>query len=207
MNDACLSAAFVAVVDDDDLVLTSVCMLLASHGYRARGFASCQAFLDDPARSAAECLILDVRLPGITGPELQERLCAESLCPPVIFVSGHATVPLAVKAMRLGAVDFLQKPYDEAALLDRVVQARTRASEARRHELEKSALAGRREQLTAREREVLDALGAGLGNKQIADRLGISVRTVEQYRANLRKKLGARSLAELLRLAGFSGRP
>lgn len=193
--------ALVAVVDDDPLVRESIRMLLASHGFATRGHACCREYLDDRGREDVDCLILDVRLPGIAGPELQERLNAEAWCPPIVFVSGHGTVPLAVKAMRLGALDFLQKPFDEAVLLDRVAQGVALSAERRHKRIRDSALAIRRDLLSARERDVLEGLVAGLGNKQIADRLGISTRTAEQHRASLKRKLGARSLADLLRVA------
>lgn len=202
-----MSAAkpLVAVVDDDALVRESICMLAASHDYETLGFAGCQEFLDSSRRGDVDCLILDVRLPGLSGPELQDRLLADAgrlPVPPIIFISGHGTVPLAVQSMRLGALDFLQKPFDEAALLDRIGQAVGVSASRRRERQQKSALAARRDNLSPREREVLDALAAGLANKQIADRFGISIRTVEQHRANLKKKLQARTLADLLRDAG-----
>lgn len=197
------SAALICIVDDDPMVCESLRMLCVAHGYRAAAFTDCPGFLAAPERCDCDCLILDVRLPGIGGPELQERLLAEGdeIAPPIIFISGHGTLPLAVKAMRLGALDFLQKPFDDGLLLERVEQAVKHAQRRRQAAQEKSALAGRLAQLSAREKEVLAALLEGFGNKQIADRLGISIRTVEQHRGNLKTKLHARSLAELLKKA------
>jgi FixJ family two-component response regulator len=192
------SAELICIVDDDDMVRESICMLAAAHDYRARGYASCQHFLDSPERPDCACLILDVRLPGISGPELQERLTAKPLSPPIIFISGHGTVPLAVKAMQLGALDFLQKPFDETALLGRIRQAIDQFVQARNTHAEKSALAERLSQISQREREVMAAMARGIPTKLIADQLGISIRTVEQHRASLKRKLGARSLAAVL---------
>jgi FixJ family two-component response regulator len=187
----------VCVVDDDDMVCASICALLSAHGFATRGFGRCDDFLS--ASLECDCLILDVRLPGISGPELQEQLAAKPFPPPIIFISGHGTVPLAVKTIQLGALDFLQKPFDEDSLIERVNQAVERSLEARRIRDEKSALAVRHAALTRREKEVLDLLAEGLASKQIADRLALSTRTVEQYRGSLKKKLGARSLAGVLK--------
>lgn len=188
----------VCIVDDDDMVRESICMLATAHGHKARGHADCRSFLEDPQRCDCDCLVLDVRLPGMSGPELQERLLEAPFAPPVIFISGHGTVPLAVKAMQLGAIDFLQKPFDEAILIERVNHAIARSRELRAERNGKSALAERLAQISQREREVMMAMAAGTPTKLIADQLGISVRTVEQHRANLKRKLGARSLAAVL---------
>ena len=193
----------VLVVDDDDLVRESICMLAQSHGYRARGFAGCAEFLADPTRIECDCLILDVRLPGISGPQLQEHLRTEAGLCPIIFISGHGTVPLAVQAMRLGALDFLQKPFDEALLLDRVAQAVAQSAAAREQRQTQAGAADLLAQVSVREREVLELLVQGLMSKQIADRLGISTRTVEQHRATLRRKLRARTGPELLRIGAM----
>ncbi len=193
----------VLVVDDDDLVRESICMLAQSHGYRTRGFAGCADFLADPARTDCDCLILDVRLPGISGPQLQEHLRTGAEHCPIIFISGHGTVPLAVQAMRLGALDFLQKPFDEALLLDRVAQAVAQSAVAREQRQTQAGAADLLAQVSVREREVLELLVQGLMSKQIADRLGISTRTVEQHRATLRRKLRARTGPELLRIGAM----
>lgn len=191
-------AGQICVVDDDEMVRESICMLATAHGHLACGHPDCRSFLADPHRTDCDCLILDVRLPGISGPELQERLLTEPPVPPIIFISGHGTVPLAVKAMQLGAIDFLQKPFDEAALIERIDQAVAQSQRQRNEIIEKSALAGRLDQLSQREREVLATMAAGTPTKLIADQLGISVRTVEQHRASLKRKLGARSVAAVI---------
>lgn len=187
----------VCVVDDDDMVCVSICALLAAHGYATRGFGRCDEYL--AAELDCDCLILDVRLPGISGPELQEQLTSRSYAPPIIFISGHGTVPLAVKTIQLGALDFLQKPFDEASLIERVRQAVARAAEMKQARIQQSALARRHAALTRREKDVLALLADGLASKQIADQLALSTRTVEQYRGSIRKKLGARSLAGVLK--------
>jgi len=196
--------SLICIVDDDLMVRESIRMLCVAHDYQACAYADCQSFLDAPERAQCACLILDVRLPGISGPELQERLLADTppeRIPPIIFISGHGTLPLAVKAMRLGALDFLQKPFNDGDLLERVAQAVEKTRQAQTVQREKSALAERLNHLSPREKEVLDALEAGLGNKQIADQMGISIRTVEQHRANLKAKLKSRNLPDLLKKA------
>lgn len=203
-NPEASDTSLICIVDDDLMVRESIRMLCAAHGYQASAYPDCQSFLDAPERTGCTCLILDVRLPGMSGPELQERLLADTqpeLLPPIIFISGHGTLPLAVKAMRLGALDFLQKPFNDGDLLERVAQAVEKAHQAQLVQHEKSALAERLNHLSPREREVLDALEAGLGNKQIADQMGISIRTVEQHRANLKAKLKSRTLPDLLKKA------
>lgn len=193
----------ILVVDDDEMVRESICMLATAHGHVARSHASCRGFLDDPQRPDCDCLILDVRLPGISGPELQERLLDEPPVPPIIFISGHGTVPLAVKAMQLGALDFLQKPFDETALIRRIGQAVAQSRRQRSERIEKSALAERLARLSQREREVMAAMAAGTPTKLIADQLGISSRTVEQHRASLKRKLGVRSIAAVLQASNL----
>lgn len=202
LNSKTSDANLVCIVDDDLMVRESIRMLCVAHGYQACAFDDCQRFFDAPERHRCNCLILDVRLPGISGPELQERLLddtAPELVLPIIFISGHGTLPLAVKAMRLGALDFLQKPFNDGDLLERVAQAVEKSRQAQAIQHEKSALARRLDQLSPREKEVLEALESGLGNKQIADKLGISIRTVEQHRANLKAKLNSRTLPDLLK--------
>lgn len=188
----------VCIVDDDDMVRESIRMLAETLNVQTRGYGNCQDFLDDALRRDCDCLVLDVRLPGISGPALQERLAGFERVPPIIFISGHGTVPMAVKAMQLGAIDFLLKPFDEQTLLDRIQQAIEKSRLSRQERKQKSVMNARLELLSEREREVLELLKQGLANKQIAAQLNISVRTAEQHRANLKKKLHASSLAELL---------
>jgi RNA polymerase sigma factor (sigma-70 family) len=196
------STPLVCVVDDDDMVRESLCLLIATVGHAAKGYASARAFLGDDTVRDCDCLILDVRMPGISGIELQERLAREHPDIPVIFISGHGDIPMAVRTMRLGALDFLQKPFAEQTLLDRVQEAVDRSTQQRRQHVERAALVARYDLLTERERDVLEALLSGAANKQIADQLGISSRTVEQHRASLMRKMRVASIAELVTAIG-----
>ncbi len=191
----------VFVVDDDAGVRDSLAALLEAAGRRVETFASAQTFLEtfDPARKG--CLLLDVRMPGMSGLELQAKLADESFALPVIIMTGHGDVAMAVKAMKCGAVDFLEKPFKEEGLLTAIGLALERGRQVWEHE----ALAAKRSDqfalLTAREREVFSRLVEGKANKVIADELGISPRTVEIHRARVMDKLGVRTLPDLVRVA------
>ncbi len=195
----------VYVVDDDEAVRHSASVLLDSEGYVAESFASASKFLELAPTLPAGCLIVDIRMPGMDGLELRERLTEAGLDFPMIVITGHGDVPLAVKAMKAGAVDFIEKPFSTVAILDSVKAAFARLDLASRHDLRLSAAAGRLALLSPREREVLDGLLAGLPNKSIAYDLAISPRTVEIHRARVMDKMGARSLSELVRLALAAG--
>lgn len=190
--------ALVCVVDDDEVVCESLRLLVETQGLAVRAYGNCLDYLQDPETLRCRCLILDVRLPGISGLQLQQRLLERGNMPPIIFISGHADVPVAVQAMRQGAIDFLQKPFPEQALLDRVEQALEMSLESERAKVRQSVLEARYALLTPRERDVLECVLAGLANKVIADQLGISVKTVEQHRAKVMEKMRAGSLAELV---------
>ncbi len=190
--------ALVCVVDDEEVVRDSLCLLIETQGLQVKAFASCPAYLADPAAKQCCCLVLDVRLPGMSGIQLQQRLQEIGDVPPIIFISGHADVPTAVQAMRAGALDFLQKPFPEQALLDRIDQALDLYAQQRRRKMQHSILEARFSQLTAREREVLEGVLSGLSNKQIAEELSISVKTIEQHRSKVMEKMRATSLAELV---------
>lgn len=190
--------ALVCVVDDDEVVRDSLRLLLETQGIATRAFPTCLALLDDPDACLCSCLILDVRLPGISGLQLQQRLQSMQEPPPIIFISGHADVPTAVQAMRAGALDFLQKPFHEQALLDRVEQALEISARRSRERVQHATLRARFDQLTSREREVMLGVVAGKANKAIAQDLGISIKTVEQHRAKVMEKMRATSLAELV---------
>ena len=191
------SGLVICVVDDDAVVRESLKLLIEMQGVQVRDYGSCQSFLDDPHALDCACLVLDVRLPGISGLQLQERLRERQDVPPIIFISGHADVPMAVQAMRAGALDFLQKPFPEQLLLDRIEQAIALFTDKRRDRVRRATLEARLAQLTVREREVLDCMLAGHANKGIADKLEISVKTVEQHRARVMEKMRAGSVAEL----------
>ena len=193
--------SLVYIVDDDEAVLDSLRWLLEANRYQVSTFARAEDFLAsyEPARTA--CLILDVRMPGMSGLELQEQLVARGANLPILFITGHGDVPMAVATMKKGAVDFIEKPFNEAELrasVERMLAAAESEAETRRRDQERDGLLAR---LTARERQVLECIVAGRLNKQIADDLGISIKTVEAHRANIMDKLNANTVADLLRLA------
>jgi FixJ family two-component response regulator len=194
----------VYVVDDDDAVRDSLHWLLEASRYRVVGYDSAEKFLAGYDPAAIAVAIIDVRMPGMSGLELQEELIGRKDTLPIIFITGHGDVPMAVTTMKKGAVDFIEKPFDQAALkalVERMLaEARARASELERQRLSE-ALLGR---LTPREQQVLERIVAGRLNKQIADDLGISIKTVEAHRANIMDKMNANTVADLMRtvLAG-----
>ncbi|GGF43617.1 transcriptional regulatory protein FixJ [Aliidongia dinghuensis] len=200
-----MSAAKVYIVDDDEAVRESLEALLISHGYATATFASGRAFLDASDPGAEGCLLTDVRMPDMDGLELQERTAESRPNLAVIVITGHGDVPLAVRAMKAGAVDFVEKPFTEDIIVQAVAKALQFAADRRSRHADRGEIAGRLEQLTAREREVLQGLVAGLPNKTIAYDLGISPRTVEIHRARVMEKMQARSLSELVRLSLAAG--
>jgi len=194
------STGIVFVVDDDEAVRDSLGMLLRSVGLEVELFDSANAFLDGFDAARPGCLVLDVRLPGMSGLELQKELAAREVELPIVFITGHGDVPMAVGALQAGALDFLEKPFKEQDLLDRVSRALLDSSRQRHRSGELSALARRFETLTPRERQVLELVVGGAANKVIASRLGASQRTIEIHRANVMKKMRAGSLAQLVRI-------
>jgi two-component system, LuxR family, response regulator FixJ len=197
--------AVVHVIDDDEAVRQSLAFLLGTAGFDVRTYDSATAFLDNLSNIVAGCVITDVRMPVISGIELLRRLRKLKHAVPVIVITGHGDVPLAVEAMKIGAADFLEKPFDDEALLASVRSALNAADRDRRREAERSGIESRLSGLSSREREVLEGLVAGQANKQIAHALGISPRTIEIYRANLMTKMQAASLSELVRMAMIAG--
>jgi two-component system response regulator FixJ len=193
------------VVDDDEAVRESLQALLESHGYVVEIFGSAEEFLAHDPFARGDCAILDLRMPGMDGLTLLGRLKANSAQFPVIMVSGHGDVPLAVQAMKAGAADFIEKPYSNEAILNLIRLAIRREAHGDAAGQEKAGAAARIASLTAREREVLERLVIGHPNKIIAYQLGISPRTVEIHRANLVKKMQAESLSHLVRLALAAG--
>ena len=191
----------VCVVDDDDAVRLSMSLLIETLGLRVQSFASALDILaDEEALRRAHCLVLDVRMPGLSGVGLQERLSRLGHPLPIIFVSAHGDVPMVARAMREGAFDFLQKPFNEQVLLDRVQEAVQFAAAQRAARGWLAEIQARIDSLTARESDVMAGMVAGRLNKQIAEGLGISIKTVEQHRARVMEKLQVDSLAELVRL-------
>jgi FixJ family two-component response regulator len=189
----------VFVVDDNTAVLRTLKWLVESVGIPVETYPSARSFLDvyDPDRPG--CLVTDVRLPGMSGPDLQEHLTERGSLLPVIFITGYGDVPTAVRALKQGAEDFIQKPFSNQVLLDRIQHALEVDAERRRQKAAAAEMYGRFARLTGREREVARLIVAGRSSKHIASHLGISEKTIEFHRANLMSKLGVRSLAELVR--------
>jgi two-component system, LuxR family, response regulator TtrR len=209
VNETGEALGVVYVVDDDDAVRDSLQWLLEANHYRVLGFESAELFLAGHDPAAIAVAIIDVRMPGMSGLELQDELIARNVSYPIIFITGHGDVPMAVSTMKKGAVDFIEKPFDHdalKALVDRMLtEAREKAADAERRRLSESLIA----KLTAREQQVLERIVAGRLNKQIADDLGISIKTVEAHRANIMDKLNANTVADLMRtvLVGGALRP
>ncbi|HKF96105.1 MAG TPA: response regulator, partial [Gammaproteobacteria bacterium] len=195
----------VFVVDDDPAVLDSVCLLLESADLSAQCYSCARDFLTAYRPHMPGCLVLDVRMPQTTGLELQEILTGRGLNIPIIFITGHGDVPLSVKAMKSGAVDFLEKPFDGETLVFCVQQALAKDARARRIEAQNSFVAMRFSRLTEREQEVMSLVVAGRSNKEIARKLRCSHRTVEVHRSRLMAKMEAHTLPELVSMAAVCG--
>ena len=189
------------IVDDDDSLRSALQRLLAAAGYRVKAYASAGEFLLDPPADAPGCLLLDLRMPGPSGLDLQEALVRHGIRLPVIFLSGHGDLATGVRAMKAGAVDFLSKPVEREPLLAAVARALELDAAQRAASGVDREMRARFAQLTAREREVFELVAAGRLNKQIADALGIAERTVKAQRAQVMAKLGAANAAELGRIA------
>jgi two-component system response regulator FixJ len=191
----------VHLVDDDDSVRRSVCFMLKTSGFSVKSYASGNELLKDFRKLEPGCILLDIRMPGMDGLEVQQELRKSGVDLPVIIMTGHGDIPLSVRAMKAGAIDFIEKPFEKAALLEAIDEAFATLSRGNSGRERAKAAIVRLQALTPREREVLDGLAKGLPNKTIAYDLGISPRTVEIHRANLMIKLEVRSLSEALRLA------
>ena len=192
----------VFIVDDDAAVRKSLVRLLHSAGYRSETFASAEEFLDrwegDPAPG---CVLLDIQMPGLDGLQLQQKLQTSDLSIPIIFVTGHGDIPMSVKAMKAGAVDFLSKPFRDNNLLEAVQQAILRDRRQRAERADREAVQKRYETLTSREREVMALVVRGLMNKQISSELGASEKTIKIHRGRVMEKMRVQSVAELVRAA------
>ena len=194
----------VFVVDDDNFVRQQLTRLLAKAGWHVQTFASGAELLAGLASGQPGCLLLDVSMPGMSGLELQTELRTRGIQTPVVFLTGHGTIPMAVDALRAGAVTFLEKPFVSQAVVEAVTLALNHDRERRRTEESCAVRSQQLGALTQREREVLEQVVNGLSNKEIARVLGISFRTVEYHRANLMAKLSADSVADLIRLSGLT---
>jgi len=193
-------AALVYIVDDDDAIRDSLSLLMRSVGLASETHESAADFLQAYEPDKLSCLIADIRMPGLSGLELQQELNERHAEVPIIFITGHGDVPMAVKAMQAGAMDFIQKPFRDQDLLDKIHKALQEDRERRNARREVSVIRERLDTLTPRETEVMQKVVQGCANKVIAMDLGVSQRTVELHRARVMHKMGVRSLAELVRL-------
>jgi len=193
------------VVDDDQAVRDSLAWLMEPAAYSVRGFGTVQAFIDGCRPEEPGCLLLDVRLPDISGLDLLARLPTIAPLLPVIIITGHADVPMALQAMRQGAFDFLEKPFDDKVLLNRIAEALTVNGDRRRETAGRMEVIEKVQSLTRRERQVMDLVVQGQSNREVAEVLGISPKTVEVYRARVMSKTNAQSLAALVRMLMRAG--
>ncbi len=195
------SESLVFVVDDDDSVRKALARLMKSVGLNVETFGSASEFLAREPHPGPGCLVLDVRMPGLSGLDLQKELSASGTPLPVIFITGHGTVPMSVQAMKAGAVEFLEKPFDDQILIDAVQEALKKDQQARQNKGELKEIHERVNSLTPREREVFGLVVSGKLNKQIAFELGTSEKTIKVQRSKVMKKMHADSLADLVRMA------
>jgi FixJ family two-component response regulator len=189
------------VVDDDPSVRKALERLLRSAGHDAKSFASALEFLDFSHPDAPGCVVLDIKMPKLSGLELQERLFEKGISFPIVFITGHGTVPASVKAFKAGAMDFLQKPFKDAELLDAVSRGIEKHRRLKQEQNEIKELRARLETLTPREREVFTLVVSGMLNKQVAFDLGTAEKTIKVHRARVMEKMGVRSFADLVRFA------
>ncbi|MEZ5524027.1 MAG: response regulator transcription factor [Pseudomonadales bacterium] len=190
----------VFIIDDDEAMRDSLGLLMRSVGINYETYSNAQSFLENYEESRSGCLLLDIRMPGMSGLDLQQKLQEMDAELPILFITGHGDVPMAVEAMKKGAVDFFQKPFRDQALLDRISQVMTQLNDNQKKQAERQQIRSRLERLTARENEILNLVVQGVGNKVIAADLGISQRTVELHRAHVMQKMQADSLAQLVQM-------
>ncbi|HVW02212.1 MAG TPA: response regulator transcription factor [Planctomycetaceae bacterium] len=195
----------VFVVDDDAALRKSLCWLIESINLKVKAFSSARAFLDSYDPATPGCLVLDVRMPGMSGLELQTKLSEDSCTIPIIVITGYGDVPMAVRAMKGGAIDFIEKPVSDQVLLDRIQQAIAEDSKRRAVNQEQSEFLERLELLTPREREVLRMVVAGMSSREIGQDLDVSFKTIEAHRAKIMKKMQATGVPHLVRMAIQAG--
>ncbi len=200
-----ISDAVVYIVDDDELIRDSLRTLVKSVGLQAETFSSAHQFLETILSDRPGCLVLDIRMPGLSGLDLQSELQKMHVSLPIIFITGHGTVPMSVRAMKAGAIDFLSKPFEDQELLDTIQQAIKKHNHIRIKENEINDIRRLVQSLTSREHEVLVHVISGMLNKQIADDLKVSENTVKTHRARLMRKMEVESLAELVRTSEKAG--
>jgi FixJ family two-component response regulator len=205
MNQRQEEQPIVIVIDDDELVREAVCDLLRSIGLPTKPFASVPEFLKSKLPDGPSCLVLDVRLPGLSGLDFQSELNKSNIQIPIVFMTGHGDIPMTVRAMKGGAVDFLSKPFRDQDMLDAVQAAIERDRTRRQSATSTLKLRSAFDSLTSREQEIMGLVTAGLMNKQIANEIGVSEVTVKFHRGNLMRKMGAKSIAELARMAEALG--
>jgi len=191
----------VFIVDDDDSVRKALTRLINSVGLNVETFASAHDFLKRKSHNGPACLVLDIRMPGLSGLDLQDELVAAGRAFPIIFISGHGNIPISVRAMKAGAVDFIEKPFEDQALLDAINHSLKKDRQTKLEQAELREIQQLVDSLTPREREVFTLVVSGKLNKQIAFELGTTERTIKAHRARVMKKMQAKSLADLIRLA------
>ena len=199
------TGVLVHIVDDDEAIRQSLAFMLSKAGYSVETYPSGTEFLKHVTRETRGCVLLDLRMPDIDGLEVQARLSKRGIMIPVIMLTGHGDVTLAVRAMKAGAIEFLEKPFERTALLEAVQEAMDQTGRTERYEQVSAAAIVRLKVLTLRERDVLELIAIGRPNKLIAFDLGIATRTVEVHRANIMEKLSARNISDVLRLAFIAG--
>jgi FixJ family two-component response regulator len=200
MQPSSSAAPIVLIVDDDELVLKSIDSLVRSAGYRSALYASAVEFLSKPLPEGVRCLVADVRLPLVSGLDLQAELAKRGERVPILFITGHGDIPMSVRAMKAGAVDFLSKPFRDQDIMDAIACALTEDIRLKEMECELESLRARYESLTSREREVLRFVSSGLLNKQVASELGLSEITVKLHRGSAMRKMCAQTLAQVVRM-------